>query len=63
MSSFVRRVSEIARGHAPRVATVTFHDARGRLARLLLDFSETAASRSSAASGSTSPSRSARWPA
>jgi CRP/FNR family transcriptional regulator, cyclic AMP receptor protein len=34
---FVRRVSEIARSHARRVALTAFHDARGRLARLLLD--------------------------
>jgi len=37
MRSFVRRVSSIARAHAGRVALTAFHDARGRLARLLLD--------------------------
>jgi len=41
MHAFVRRVSQIARGHARRIALVAFHDARGRLARLLLDLAET----------------------
>jgi CRP-like cAMP-binding protein len=40
MRAFVRRVSEIARGHARRVALTAFHDARGRLARLLLDLAD-----------------------
>ena len=40
MRVFVRRVSEIARGHARRIAQNAFHDARGRLARLLLDLAE-----------------------
>ena len=37
MLLFVRRVSEIARSLARRVALTAFHDARGRLARVLLD--------------------------
>ena len=41
MRVFVRRVSEIARGHARRIALNAFHDARGRLARLLLDLADT----------------------
>jgi CRP/FNR family transcriptional regulator, cyclic AMP receptor protein len=40
MRVFVRRVSEIARAHAERVALTMFHDARGRLARLLLDLAD-----------------------
>ena len=40
MRVFVRRVSEIARAHARRVALTAFHDARGRLARLLLDLAD-----------------------
>ena len=40
MRAFVRRVSEIARGHARRLALNAFHDARGRLARLLLDLAD-----------------------
>jgi CRP-like cAMP-binding protein len=38
MRVFVRRVSEMCRAHARRVAASAFHDARGRLARVLLDF-------------------------
>ena len=41
MRIFTRRVSEICRSHARRVALTAFHDARGRLARLLLDLAET----------------------
>lgn len=37
MRLFIRRVSEICRSHARRVAVTAFHDARGRLARVLLD--------------------------
>jgi CRP/FNR family transcriptional regulator, cyclic AMP receptor protein len=37
MRLFVRRVSEIARTLARRLALIAFHDARGRLARVLLD--------------------------
>jgi CRP-like cAMP-binding protein len=37
MRAFVRRVSQICRGHSRRLALTAFHDARGRLARLLLD--------------------------
>lgn len=37
MRLFVRRVSEIARMLARRLALIAFHDARGRLARVLLD--------------------------
>lgn len=40
MRIFVRRVSAIARAHASRVALTAFHDARGRLARLLLDLAD-----------------------
>jgi CRP/FNR family cyclic AMP-dependent transcriptional regulator len=40
MRLFVRRVSAIARSHSRRVALTAFHDARGRLARLLLDLVE-----------------------
>lgn len=40
MRVFVRRVSEIARAHARRIALSAFYDARGRLARLLLDLAE-----------------------
>jgi CRP-like cAMP-binding protein len=40
MRVFVRRVSEIARAHARRIALNAFHDARGRLAWLLLDLVE-----------------------
>ncbi|HVN33327.1 MAG TPA: Crp/Fnr family transcriptional regulator [Thermoanaerobaculaceae bacterium] len=40
MRVFVRRVSEIARGHSRRIALNAFHDARGRLARLLLDLAD-----------------------
>ena len=40
MRLFVRRVSEICRAHARRVAATAFHDARGRLARVLLDLLE-----------------------
>jgi CRP/FNR family transcriptional regulator, cyclic AMP receptor protein len=41
MRTFVRRVSEIARGHARRIALYAFDDARSRLARLLLDLADT----------------------
>jgi CRP/FNR family transcriptional regulator, cyclic AMP receptor protein len=37
MRLFVRRLSAMARSHSRRVALTAFHDARGRLARLLLD--------------------------
>jgi CRP-like cAMP-binding protein len=37
MRAFVRRVSEICRGHARRVGSGAFHDARGRLGRVILD--------------------------
>jgi CRP-like cAMP-binding protein len=37
MRLFVRRVSEMCRAHARRLALAAFHDARGRLARLILD--------------------------
>lgn len=40
MRVFVRRVSEIARGHARRLALNAFHDGRGRVARLLLDLAD-----------------------
>lgn len=40
MRVFVRRVSEIARSHAGRLALSAFHDARGRLAWLLLDLAD-----------------------
>lgn len=40
MRAFVRRVSEIARGHARRLALNAFHDGRGRVARLLLDLAD-----------------------
>lgn len=40
MRVFVRRVSEIARAHAERVALNAFQDARSRLARLLLDLAD-----------------------
>ena len=40
MGIFVRRVSEIARAHAGRVALTAFYDARGRLAQLLLDLAD-----------------------
>ena len=40
MRLFVRRVSAIARAHADRMAVSAFHDARGRLARLLLDLAD-----------------------
>ena len=33
----MRRVSDISRQHAGRVALTAFHDARGRLAQLFLD--------------------------
>jgi len=41
MRVFVQRVSEMCRGHAQRVATAAFHDARGRLARVILDLAST----------------------
>lgn len=41
MRAFTRRVSEICRSHSRRVALTAFHDARGRLARVLLDLAET----------------------
>ena len=37
MRLFARRLSDICRAHARRVALSVFHDARGRLARVLLD--------------------------
>jgi CRP-like cAMP-binding protein len=37
MRAFLRRLSELGRGHARRIASGVFLDARGRLARLLLD--------------------------
>jgi CRP/FNR family transcriptional regulator, cyclic AMP receptor protein len=37
MRLFARRVSEICRAHARRVALAAFHGARGRLAQLILD--------------------------
>jgi len=40
MRIFVRRLSEMVRAHSERVALTAFHDARGRLARLLLDLAE-----------------------
>lgn len=40
MRVFVRRVSEITRTHSDRLALTAFHDARGRLARLLLDLAD-----------------------
>jgi CRP/FNR family cyclic AMP-dependent transcriptional regulator len=40
MRLFVQRVSEIARKHARRIALNAFHDARGRLARLLLELAD-----------------------
>ena len=40
MRHFVRRVSEIARAHAGRLAMTAFHDARARLARLLLELAD-----------------------
>jgi len=40
MRVFVRQVSVIARMLARRVALTAFHDARGRLARVLLDLAE-----------------------
>ncbi len=40
MRTFVRRVSEIARGNTRRIGLNAFYDARGRLARLLLDLAE-----------------------
>jgi len=40
MRIFVRRVSDIARAHAGRMALAAFHDARARLAQLLLDLAD-----------------------
>lgn len=40
MRLFVRQVSTIARAHSRRLALTAFHDARGRLARLLLDLAD-----------------------
>ena len=40
MRLFVRRISTIARSHSRRVALTAFHDARGRLAQLLLDLAD-----------------------
>jgi CRP/FNR family cyclic AMP-dependent transcriptional regulator len=40
MRVFVRRVSQIARAHAGRVALSAFDDARSRLARLLLELAD-----------------------
>ena len=40
MRVFVRRVSDIARAHAGRMALAAVHDARGRLARWLRDLAD-----------------------
>lgn len=40
MRIFVRRVSDICRGHSRRLALGAFADARGRLARVLLDLAD-----------------------
>jgi CRP/FNR family transcriptional regulator, cyclic AMP receptor protein len=37
MRLFVRQVSAITRSHSRRIALTAFHDARGRMARVLLD--------------------------